>query len=86
MEVQLGLRVDGLPLIGSTDQEWKDVCEELLDIRPTEKAYGRGGRVNLSWVSSHFRERLPDDADDADILRATRAYMLVILGRWFFAD
>ena len=86
VEVQLGLRVDGLPLQGSTDQEWKDICQELLGIRPTAAGHGRGGRINLGWMCSHFSGSMPDDADDDLIIRTTRAYMLAVLGGTIFPD
>ncbi|KAH1193751.1 Serine/threonine-protein phosphatase 7 long form [Glycine max] len=34
--VLLGLRVDGLPLIGPTNLNWADLCEKLLGVRPQE--------------------------------------------------
>ncbi|KAL5141231.1 Serine/threonine-protein phosphatase 7 long form [Glycine soja] len=33
---QSGLRVDRAPLIGSTNLDWVDLCEELLGVRPQE--------------------------------------------------
>jgi len=34
VSVLLGLRVDGAPLIGPTNLDWADLCEELLGVRP----------------------------------------------------
>ncbi|KAH1213023.1 Serine/threonine-protein phosphatase 7 long form [Glycine max] len=36
VSVLLGLRTDGAPLIGSTNLDWADLCEELLGVRPQE--------------------------------------------------
>jgi len=36
ISVLLGLCVDGLPLIGPTNHNWADLCEELLGVRPQE--------------------------------------------------
>ncbi|KAL5123904.1 Serine/threonine-protein phosphatase 7 long form [Glycine soja] len=36
VSVLLGLRVDGSPLIGPTNLDWADLCEELLGVRPQE--------------------------------------------------
>ena len=33
VSVLLGLYVDGAPLIGPTNLEWDDLCEELLGVR-----------------------------------------------------
>ena len=34
--VLLSLRVDESPLIGPTNLNWADLCEELLEVRPQE--------------------------------------------------
>ena len=62
------------------------MCEELLGVTSTETLHGRGGRISLTWLSTHFRDVMPDDAEDELIERTTRAYILVILGGWIFAD
>ncbi|KAL5193811.1 Serine/threonine-protein phosphatase 7 long form [Glycine soja] len=36
VSILLGLRTDGAPLIGSTNLDWADLCEELLGVRPQE--------------------------------------------------
>jgi len=36
VSILLGLRVDGAPLIGSTNLDWVNLCEELLGVRPQE--------------------------------------------------
>ena len=36
VSVLLGLRVDGLPLIGPTNLNWANLCEKLLEVRPQE--------------------------------------------------
>ncbi|KAL5137768.1 Serine/threonine-protein phosphatase 7 long form [Glycine soja] len=36
VSVLLGISVDGLPLIGPTNLDWADLCEELLGVRPQE--------------------------------------------------
>ena len=36
VSVLLGLPVDGAPLIGQTNLDWGELCEELLGVRPQE--------------------------------------------------
>ena len=53
--VLLGLRVDGAPLIGPTNLDWADLCEELLGVRPQEGEL-QGSVVKLSWLAHHFSQ------------------------------
>ena len=43
VSVLLGLRVDGAPLIGQTNLDWAELCEELLGVRPQE------GELQAVW-------------------------------------
>ncbi|KAH1232928.1 Serine/threonine-protein phosphatase 7 long form [Glycine max] len=53
VSVLLGLRTDRAPLIGSTNLDWADLCEELLGVRPQEGEL-EGNVVKLSWLAHHF--------------------------------
>jgi len=53
--VLLGLRVDESPLIGPTNLNWVDLCEELLGVRPQESEL-QGNMIKLSWLAHHFPE------------------------------
>ncbi|KAH1197363.1 Serine/threonine-protein phosphatase 7 long form [Glycine max] len=55
VSVLLGLRVDGLPLIGPTNLNWAYLCEELLRVRPQEDEI-KGSVVKLSWLAHHFAQ------------------------------
>ena len=50
--VLLGLRVDGLPLIGPTNLDWSTLCEKLLGVRPQEGEL-QGSTIKLSWLAHH---------------------------------
>jgi len=50
--VLLGFRVDGSPLIGPTNLDWTDLCEELLGVRPQGEL--QGSTIKLSWLTHHF--------------------------------
>ncbi|KAH1202727.1 Serine/threonine-protein phosphatase 7 long form [Glycine max] len=51
--VLLGLCVDGASLIGQTNLDWAELCEELLGVRPQEGEL-QGNVVKLSWLTHHF--------------------------------
>jgi len=53
VSVLLGLRLDGLPLIGPTNLNWTALCEELLGVRPEEGEL-QGNMIKLSWLAHHF--------------------------------
>ena len=53
VSVLLGLRVDESPLIGPTNLDWANLCEELLGVRP-QKCELQGSVVKLSWLTHHF--------------------------------
>ena len=62
MSVLLGLRTDGTPLIGSTNLDWADLCEELLGVKPQEGEL-EGSVVKLSWLAHHFSHINIDDGN-----------------------
>ncbi|KAL5128583.1 Serine/threonine-protein phosphatase 7 long form [Glycine soja] len=55
VSVLLGLRTDGAPLIGQTNLDWAELCEELLGVRPQEGQL-QGSVVKLSWLAHHFSQ------------------------------
>ncbi|KAH1205580.1 Serine/threonine-protein phosphatase 7 long form [Glycine max] len=48
VSVLLGLRVDGLPLIGPTNLDWSTLCEKLLGVRPQEGELQE--RFTRAWI------------------------------------
>ncbi|KAH1233370.1 Serine/threonine-protein phosphatase 7 long form [Glycine max] len=55
VSVLLGLHTEGTPLIGQTNLDWAELCEELLGVRPQEGEL-QGSVVKLSWLAHHFSE------------------------------
>ena len=74
VSVLLGLRVDGLPLIGPTNLNWTDLCEELLGVRPQEGEI-KGSVVKLSWLAHHFAQ-INNHDDEEQVRRFVRAWIL----------
>ncbi|KAH1257953.1 Serine/threonine-protein phosphatase 7 long form [Glycine max] len=80
VSVLLGISVDGLPLIGPTNLDWTDLCEELLEVRPQE-----GSVVKLSWLAHHFAQ-INNDDDEEQVRRFARAWILRFIGGVLFID
>ena len=52
--VLLGLCVDGASLIGQTNLDWAELCEELLGVQHEGEL--QGSVVKLSWLTHHFSQ------------------------------
>ena len=84
--VQLGVRIDGRPVIGSTSftrERIEDLCQSLLGIRPEEGDINKS-TIRLTWLHDNFNEEILDnfgpDVSDEILQQFTRAYKLQLLG------
>ncbi|KAH1216004.1 Serine/threonine-protein phosphatase 7 long form [Glycine max] len=68
VSVLLGLPVDGNPLIGSTNIDGIDMCEQYLGVRPNANALADGNTLKLSWLASEFAN-IQDYVDDEEHLK-----------------
>ncbi|KAH1262512.1 Serine/threonine-protein phosphatase 7 long form [Glycine max] len=84
VSVLLGISVDGLPLIGPTNLDWADLCEELLGVKPREDEI-KGNVVKLSWLAHHFAQ-INNDDDEEQVRRFARAWILRFIGGVLFID
>ncbi|KAL5166721.1 Serine/threonine-protein phosphatase 7 long form [Glycine soja] len=78
--VLLGLRVDGAPLIGQTNLDWAELCEELLGVRPQEGEL-QGSVVILSWLAHHFSQ-INIHADNVKIKSIGGMCVLIQMWAW----
>ncbi|KAL5154287.1 Serine/threonine-protein phosphatase 7 long form [Glycine soja] len=78
VSVLLGLRVDGLPLIGPINLNWADLCEELLGVRPQE------GEIKGSLA--HHSAQINNHDDEEQVRRFARAWILRFIGCVLFVD
>ena len=86
VSVLLGLRVDGLPLIGPTNLNWADLCEKLLGVRPQpQEGEIKGSVIKLSWLAHHFAQ-INNHDDEEQVRRFTRAWILRFIGSVLFVD
>ncbi|KAH1189706.1 Protein MAIN-LIKE 2 [Glycine max] len=83
--ILLGIHVDGSPLIGPTNLNWADLCEELLGVRPQEGEL-QGSVVNLSWLAHHFAQINNHDGKLEQVERFIRACILRFIGGVLFVD
>ncbi|KAL5170181.1 Serine/threonine-protein phosphatase 7 long form [Glycine soja] len=84
ISVLLGLRVIGLPLIGPTNLNWANLCEELLGVRPQEGEI-KGSVVKLSWLAHHFAQ-INNHDDEEQVQRFARAWILRFIRGVLFID
>ncbi|KAK1355732.1 hypothetical protein POM88_048988 [Heracleum sosnowskyi] len=84
VSVLLGLRIHGNAVTGHTRCEggWSNVVKNMFGEAPNLK----GGRLKLNWLDSVVPKVLPDDANEDELLRYTRAYILQLLGGVLFTD
>ncbi|KAH1209804.1 Serine/threonine-protein phosphatase 7 long form [Glycine max] len=80
VSVLLGLRVDGAPLIGQTNLDWAELCEELLGVKPQE------GELQAVWLAHHFSQINIHDGNVEHLQRFTRAWILRFIGGVLFVD
>ncbi|KAL5173078.1 Serine/threonine-protein phosphatase 7 long form [Glycine soja] len=85
VSVLLGLHTEGAPLIGQTNLDWAELCEELLGVRPQEGEL-QGSVVKLSWLAHHFLEINIYDDNVEQLQRFTRAWILRFIGGVLFVD
>ncbi|KAH1253371.1 Serine/threonine-protein phosphatase 7 long form [Glycine max] len=85
VSILLGLRTDGAPLIGSTNLDWADLCEELLGVRPQEGEI-EGSVVKLSWLAHYFSHINIDEGNVEQLQRFIRAWILRFIGGVIFVN
>ncbi|KAH1241949.1 Serine/threonine-protein phosphatase 7 long form [Glycine max] len=83
--IGLSLRVDGAPLIGQTNLDWAELCEELLGVRPHEGEL-QGNVVKLSWLAHHFSQINIPGGNVEQLQRFTRAWIFRFIGGVLFVD
>jgi len=81
----LGLRIEGTPLIGPTNLDWANLCEELLGVRPQEGEI-EGCVVKLSWLAYHFSQLNSHNGNVEQLQRFTRAWILRSIGGVIFVN
>ncbi|KAH1212725.1 Serine/threonine-protein phosphatase 7 long form [Glycine max] len=86
VSVLLGLPMDDNPLIGNTNIDGTDMCEQYLGVRPNANALVDGNTLKLSWLASEFAN-IQDYVDDEEHLKMlARAWILRFIGGVLLVD
>ncbi|KAK9092560.1 hypothetical protein Syun_027471 [Stephania yunnanensis] len=84
VQVQLGLPIEGMPVTGTTDADYADVCERLLGRTPGGDDVV-GCKLKVDWLERHI-PAIDDDSDEESVQRYVRSYILQLIGGCLFAD
>ncbi|KAK9133481.1 hypothetical protein Scep_013009 [Stephania cephalantha] len=84
VQIILGLHVNGLPITGRVEQDYDALCLTQLGFSFPENNR-TGGRIQIRKLSRWF-PNLPNNADDVEVQRYARAYILQLLRGTLFAD
>ena len=89
VEVLLGLPVDGVAITGSTQKTWVDVCREFLGFQPVNHDNHKqldGQRILINRLLEEVANPLPPDAEEDQLHKYARCYILALLGDTIFMD
>lgn len=84
--LQLGLPIDGTPVIGSFPTNINEFCMRLFGKTPT-RADLKGNKIKLSWLAKEFPDdSIPENATQQVLEQYTRAYIMRLIGGILFCD
>ncbi|XP_050254850.1 serine/threonine-protein phosphatase 7 long form homolog [Quercus robur] len=89
VEVILGLPIDGDAVTGSTQKTWTAVCEEFLGFQPITQDQHKelhGQRILIKRLLEQVANPLPPNAEEDELYRYARCYILALLGDTIFMD
>jgi len=84
VNVLLGLKIDGMPITGRVDYNWRRVFDELLGLVPPSDAYV-GSSLKLSWLKENFQGE-PEVDNEVVMNHHIRAYLLFLIGTLLCPD
>jgi len=61
--LQLGIPIDGQPVIGFTSGDMVQACQYLLGSTPPPNVI-KGNTIKLSWLKNNFQQLSTDATDD----------------------
>ncbi|XP_027362624.1 serine/threonine-protein phosphatase 7 long form homolog [Abrus precatorius] len=73
--IQMGLRIDGRPVIAPTGGDRGQIVEDLLGIRPPSSAF-MGSNLKLTWLDDHFPHVGLHNQNSIQLTHFARAYIL----------
>ena len=87
VEVLLELLIDGDAITGSTQKVWANVCQEFLGFQLINQ-YKQltGQRILINRLLQQVAAPLPPNAENDQLHKYPRCYILVLLGDTIFMD
>ncbi|KAF1877198.1 hypothetical protein Lal_00015860 [Lupinus albus] len=85
VSLQLGVNVNGLPIVGPTYFDWNEICEELLGKVLGDEQDMRGCELKLTWLFDNF-ETLPSCPTQLQKEQFCRARILYMIGGELLPD
>uniref|UniRef100_A0A7N2N3Z4 Aminotransferase-like plant mobile domain-containing protein n=1 Tax=Quercus lobata TaxID=97700 RepID=A0A7N2N3Z4_QUELO len=89
VEVLLRLPVDGDAITGSTQKTWVNVCRDFLGFQPVTQNNHKqldGQRILINRLLEEVANPLPPDAEEDQLHKYARCYILALLGDTIFMD
>ena len=80
----LGLCIDGPAVTGTCVLDVAELCGELLGVTPPVDAL-IGSTISIRWLCQQLSTPGPD-ADEVDLERSARGFILALMGSFLFAD
>ena len=80
----LDLRIDGPAVTRTCVLDVAELCGELLGVTPPSDAL-RGSAISIRWLCQQL-STLGPDADEVNLERSARGFILALMGSFLFAD
>ena len=80
----LGLRIDGPAVTGTCVLDVAELCDELLGVTPPADAL-KGSVISIWWLCQQLSTP-GSDADEVDLERSARGFILALMGSFLFAN
>ncbi|XP_027338115.1 serine/threonine-protein phosphatase 7 long form homolog [Abrus precatorius] len=82
--IQMGLRIDGRPVIVSTGGDRAQIVEDLLGIRPLNSTF-MGSSLKLTLLDEHFSHVGLHNQNPIQLTHFAKAYILRLIGEFMLA-
>ena len=89
VEVLFGLPVDDDAITGSTQKVSPNLCQEFLGFQPINQEQHKqstGQRILINWLLQQVAAPLPPNAEEDQLHKYARCYILALLGDTIFMD
>jgi len=85
ISLQLGLNLDGPPIVGPTMCDWEKMCDTYLGVAPVKGESLIGSQVKLKWLIENMLP-LGEEPTEEQLHTHYRAYILGLIGGVLMLD